>query len=125
MKRKAVSDNPSLPFPTIAGSGDNFTEPAALNLADDFCCELLAWFHVCGGATEAVVLDENLSADLRRAAERLNIEGGKSPDAALLRILQNKMQEAKNSLEKGIPPVWILNVTSRYRLPRPRRGIDY
>lgn len=121
MKRKTDTSNENLLFPLHDESAEMPNEA----LSDEFCCELLAWFHACGGCTEAVVSDNALSTALRTAGERLHMEGGGTPPAGLLQLLLEKMTEAKKSLEKDFPPAWILKITTRYNLPKPRRGIDY
>lgn len=110
---------------------------------DEFACELLAWFHVCGANNEAVVLNRALSSALMVCAKKLGFEGGKTPDQKLFVLWKEKVGELKDAiaasdeLEKegsdleNKPviepdfPEWLERIVERYGLRMPRKKFDF
>ena len=85
----------------------------------DFACKLLAYTLCFGGANEAVVQNPKLHFAIRACAELLNIKGGEIPDAELMPILQQRINELGHG---GSKVEWLKEITDRYGVKIPETG---
>lgn len=85
----------------------------------DFACKLLAYTLCFGGSNEAVVQNVKLHFAIRACAELLKIRGGEIPDAALLTVLQQRINELGHS---GSRVEWLKEITDRYDVKIPETG---
>ena len=85
----------------------------------DFACKLLAYTLCFGGSNEAVVQTVKLHFAIRACAELLKIRGGEIPDAALLTVLQQRINELGHS---GSRVEWLKEITDRYDVKIPETG---
>jgi hypothetical protein len=92
---------------------------------DEFACELLAWFYLCGGNTEVVVLNNGLNFALRACASQLGIEGGRTPDPHLFLVYKGKLAELRECLIAGSIPDWCQRILDRYNLREPKACYDF
>ena len=85
----------------------------------DFACKLLAYTLVFGGANEAVVQNAKLHFAICACAELLHIKGGEIPDAKLMPVLQQRINELG---EGGSKVEWLKEITDRYGVKIPETG---
>ena len=85
----------------------------------DFACKLLAYTLCFGGANEAVVQNAKLHFAIRACAELLNIKGGAIPDAELMPVLQQRINELGHG---GSKVEWLKEITDRYGVKIPETG---
>jgi len=85
----------------------------------DFACKLLAYTLCFGGANEAVVQNAKLHFAIRACAELLNIKGGEIPDAKLMPILQQRINEIG---QRGSKVAWLKEIAGRYGVKIPETG---
>lgn len=89
-------------------------------LSDEHCCKLLAWLYAFGGGDESVVFNYKLNVDIKTAQKRLNIEGGETPNAELLPILQGYLREVNPFFTEPQKPVtqpeWVKEICKYYGL---------
>lgn len=85
----------------------------------DFACKLLAYTLVFAGANEAVVQNAKLHFAIRACAELLNIKGGEIPDAKLMPVLQQRINELE---QDGSKVEWLKEITERYGMKIPETG---
>lgn len=84
-------------------------------LSDDFCCKLLAWLYMFGGANEAVAYNKKLNTDILHAQKRLNIYGGEVCNNDLLPLLKQRLKECGDYF-KPVLPEWIHEIDDRYEI---------
>lgn len=89
-------------------------------ITDDHCCKLLAWLYVFGGGDERVTHDYKVNTDIRVAQKRLRLEGGKTPNAELLPMLQFYIKQVEPYLtaptDEFVQPEWVNEISKYYGL---------
>lgn len=68
-------------------------------IPDDTCCRLLAILYVFGGNSEFFTHHPKLLIDIKYAQTRLNLEGGKTPNAELIPFLQEYIKDLESAVE--------------------------
>lgn len=94
-------------------------------ISDDLCCRLLAWLYVFGGSCEYVVKSGILNTEITEAQNRLNLHGGKMPNAELVPTFQAYARELEQCVkDKTTVPQWVLDLHDRYNLPKHYLGMN-
>ncbi len=84
--------------------------------SDDFACKLLAFCYTFGGLMEAVVVHPGLNFAIRCSQEKLNIKGGEIPNAELMPLLHQYINEI---CDNGSKTPWLKEIADRYKLTIP------
>lgn len=85
-------------------------------LSDDYCCQLLAWLYVHGGAIEMVVFNLKMYMDIKAAQKRLNLFGAEIPNTLLLKKVQDYTKEAEQGVKENTHPDWVLKICEKYAI---------
>ena len=90
-------------------------------ISGDKCCQLLAWLYIYGGANEQPVFNERLNNAIVYAQERVNLNGGETPDIELLPVLQGYIASIPDFYN---PPEWVIELEKEYGI-KPQRAKSF
>lgn len=97
-------------------------------LGDETCCKLLTIIYVYGGSME-FTYNKKLMRDARYAQKRANLYGGETPDAEMIKRIQELTDKLAGELESApsdkngrlIHPQWVTDFMSeRYGIEEMR-----